>query len=291
MTSVETPPVQARDTRLAVGRGTEIAATVYTGDVEPRALVWCVPGGGVDRRYWDVPVEGAVGDYSFPHRAVPRGYFVVTADHLGTGDSSRPATVDADDAVDAMSRALAAVRRDLRVEHLPSVGVGHSMGSGLTLHQQDRFHDHAGLVITGWSNIALTLPADDGNFYPLGTAGVKSDMRRHNHGEGVTAELKAANVAIRTQMPEPALGWVIEASRLADAARRVDVPVLLAHGKEDVTPDPAADAALYERAPSVETIVLPRSHHWHSGSPDRHVLWDAMVSWLDARFGTAAAPR
>jgi pimeloyl-ACP methyl ester carboxylesterase len=163
------------------------------------------------------------------------------------------------------------------------------MGSGFTLHQQDRFHDHAGLMITGWSNVALTLPADDGNFYPLGTAGVTSDMRRHNHGEGVTAELKAANRAIRTETPHPALGWVIEAGRLADAARRVDVPVLLAHGNEDVTPDPVADAALYERAPSVETIVLPRSHHWHSGSPDRHLLWDAMASWLDGRFGPAEA--
>jgi hypothetical protein len=30
----------------------------------------------------------------------------------------------------------------------------------------------------------------------------------------------------------------------------------------------------------VESLVLPMSHHWHSGSPDRHLLRDAMVDWI-----------
>jgi pimeloyl-ACP methyl ester carboxylesterase len=274
-------PVDKRDVRLPVGDDVDIAATVYSSDVDPHALVWCVPGGGVNRRYWDVPVAGAEGDYSFPHRAAPAGYLVVTADHLGSGESTRPPLADQDDVSSAMSLALHVARRMLGAEHLPSVGVGHSMGSGFTLYQQDRFHDHRALVITGWSNVALTLPAEDGDFYPLGTAGVKPDMRRHNHGTGVTAAVKDANRRIRTDTPQPALGWVIDAGRLADAARRVDVPVLLVHGREDVTPDPAEDAALYERAPSVETLVATRSHHWHSGAPDRHVLWDGIVDWMD----------
>ena len=275
--------IQREPLDLSVGDGLRISAVAYLGAATPKGLIWCVPGGGVDHRYWDVPVQGlAEDDYSFPYRAVAAGYLVVTADHLGAGGSSRLDDADQDRVVDAMSSALALARSQLGAEHLPSVGVGHSMGSGFTLHQQDRHHDHQGLVITGWSNIALTLPYADGQMYPLGTPG-QPDMRRHNHGPGVPRQVIEANRAIRTDTPQPALTWVIVAGRLADAARRVDVPVLLAHGREDVSADPAADAALYEHAPSVESIVLPTSHHWHSGSPDRHFLWDSIVDWVDRR--------
>jgi pimeloyl-ACP methyl ester carboxylesterase len=209
----------------------------------------------------------------------------VTADHLGAGGSSHPedeALLTADAVVGAMSRAVAAARDRLGVAGLPSVGVGHSMGSGFTLYQHDRHHDHDALALFGWSNIALLVPGRDGVRRPVGAPGSGANMRLHNFAPDTPDELVAASRAIATVMPEPALRWLIaEPGRLAAAAGRVEVPVFLGHGARDVTPDPEGDAALYRRAPSVTSHVLAGSHHFLHDRPDRHELWDAFLAWTD----------
>ena len=51
-----------------------------------RAVLVCFPGGGMTRRYFDLPVPG----YSFARYAADHGFLIVLADHPGTGDSDAP---------------------------------------------------------------------------------------------------------------------------------------------------------------------------------------------------------
>src|SRR5258708_31698953 len=50
------------------------------------AVLFCFPGGGMSRRYWDLTVPG----YSFAEYACERGFVTVLADHPGVGDSDGP---------------------------------------------------------------------------------------------------------------------------------------------------------------------------------------------------------
>src|ERR1700749_170335 len=58
--------------------------------IEARAIapvmVVCLPGGGMSRRYFDLPVPG----YSMAAYLAQRGILVVTLDHPGIGESDVP---------------------------------------------------------------------------------------------------------------------------------------------------------------------------------------------------------
>jgi alpha-beta hydrolase superfamily lysophospholipase len=99
----------------------------------PRAVLVCFPGGGMTRRYFDLAAAG----YSFAGYASARGFLVVLVDHPGTGDSDAP-----DDGWTLTPTAVAgieaaAVHRVLALlsPSAPVIGVGHSMGAHLLIHQ------------------------------------------------------------------------------------------------------------------------------------------------------------
>ena len=112
--------------------------------MRPRAVLVCFPGGGMTRRYFDLAVPG----YSFARYASERGFLVVLVDHPGTGDSDAPddgwsltpkavASIEAA----AVGRALAMLQAGA-VDGIPPlapstavIGVAHSMGAHLLIHQ------------------------------------------------------------------------------------------------------------------------------------------------------------
>ena len=55
---------------------------------KPLALV-CLPGGGMNRRYFDLQARND-DSYSFAAQMAARGFICVLIDHLGVGESSRP---------------------------------------------------------------------------------------------------------------------------------------------------------------------------------------------------------
>jgi hypothetical protein len=57
------------------------------------------------------------------------------------------------------------------------------------------------------------------------------------------------------------------------------VPVLLAYGATDLSPDPAAEPATYPAAPEVELLRLESSAHCHNVSADRELLWTRLLDW------------
>ena len=86
------------DVSAAAGTGEQlsVAVTVLLPDGlddrpgEPRTVVAGFPGGGYNRRYYDLDIPGHQG-YSQARFHLERGRVFVSCDHLGTGDSDTPA--------------------------------------------------------------------------------------------------------------------------------------------------------------------------------------------------------
>jgi alpha-beta hydrolase superfamily lysophospholipase len=141
---------------------------------EHPVVLCCLPGGGVDRRYYDLRVPSD-DTYSFGRHLAAQGVVVVTADHLGVGESS-PAPADeltvevlAAAAHHAMTSVVDGLRAGDLTDEIPalgveltSVGVGHSMGAMLTVEQQATHRSHAALALLGFGNRGLPdlLPPD-----------------------------------------------------------------------------------------------------------------------------------
>ena len=133
----------------------------------PPVVLCCLPGGGVDRRYYDLRVERD-DTYSFGRHLSAKGIVVVVADHLGVGESTAaPAeelTVEvlAAAADHAMRSVLDGLRAGTVTDALPplgddvrTVGVGHSMGAMLTVEQQATHRTHDALALLGFGNRGL----------------------------------------------------------------------------------------------------------------------------------------
>ena len=85
--------------------------------------------------------------------------------------------------------------------------------------------------------------------------------------EGATSVPRTA--AIETTIPRVS----------AAAAGSIDVPVLLAYGAIDLSPDPAAEVATYPAAADITLLRLANSAHCHNLSPDRELLWRRLLGW------------
>src|SRR5262245_723953 len=141
----------------------EIAVDVIVpadaADASRRPILCCLPGGSLSRRYYDLEVDGD-RSYSFAEFMARLGFASVALDHLGTGESSRlagGAVLDPEAIARANQSALDQALSRLRVggaePGLPAlaaqrtIGVGHSMGSCLTVVQQAQHAPHAALVL------------------------------------------------------------------------------------------------------------------------------------------------
>jgi len=73
---------------------TDIVAEVFVPPIDVdgvyRSVLFCFPGGGMSRRYYDLEVPAATGCYSMARYLAGLGHLTVTVDHVGVGDSSRP---------------------------------------------------------------------------------------------------------------------------------------------------------------------------------------------------------
>jgi alpha-beta hydrolase superfamily lysophospholipase len=142
--------------------------------ITPRALLWCLPGGNMNRRYYDLipPAEAGWGDidtsFSFARTMAAQGYVVASVDYLGLGDSSKPndgwlCTPDTLTAINQnVYTSVTAKLRDgsahpqlAAVSTLRSIGVGHSMGAMMTILQQAAHAPHAAVVLLGFSTRGL----------------------------------------------------------------------------------------------------------------------------------------
>jgi len=293
----------------------QIAATLFeppTGSDAPILLV-CLPGGGMNRGYFDLMAEGGDTSFSFARQMSARGFHVLTMDHLGIGDSTRPVDGYALDApllaqanAEALDQVLEPLR--LRMPQLRSVGVGHSMGAMLTLLQQSQYRPHAAIALLGFSTRGLP------DYTPPAQAELARDpeqlrqqlpalarrvfrepypkVQRDPQAKGIfggsgadprgIAALKAASD--EPLLPLPAYHSMLPGNVASDAAK-IDVPVFLAVGDRDMAGPPQQIPAAFTASADIELQVLPETGHAHFLFAARHQLFDRLAVWT--RYVTA----
>ena len=275
--------------RFVNDAGLEIVMTRYEPiGVESPVVLWCLPCGGCSRHYFDFKVEGADADaYSFARYFARRGITVITADHIGVGDSTHipdePELTTANFLADRMHEAVVAFKQRAEFAGKPFVGVGHSFGSGMLLTQQYRHHDFAALVVLGWSSIQLAVVYKDGSIRALNTPGDRARISVTNLGFDAPQELIDANMSIATTRVVPAGDEVNRPGWCVPASKSVRVPVYLGFGEFDTLLDPHGEAELYADAPEVVTAILEGSYHFHNLAKGRERMWSGIIEFAKAR--------
>jgi pimeloyl-ACP methyl ester carboxylesterase len=307
--------------------GLRIAATIFLPEraaLGERPLVFvCLPGGGLNSRYFHLDVEGAVAaSFNFAHQMAARGCITVAVDHLGIGASSIPRdgfALTPEVMVAANGRAVEQIQRALRdgslvagwpaLPDLRSIGVGHSMGGMLTTMQQAMRRSHDAIAVLGFSTRGLPeyLIPEDAEFVD-NPAGARANIVRlaqlrsmdpypglNTRGQareiyGGRAD-KQALEALRTARDKvlAVMGFFsMLPGSTSDVCAQVDVPVFLAVGDRDMTGPAHALPASFTGSRDVALLVLPDTGHTHFIFPSCTLLFQRLADW--AHSATAAIP-
>lgn len=295
----------------------EIAVSVVAPSAFGRSgsatVLCCLPGGSLSRRYWDLEVDGD-RRFSFAEFMAGRGIATLAIDHLGVGDSSRPQDGAAPDLLRlaranqaAFAQAMARLRAGDASEGRPpsaelrSVGVGHSMGSCMTVVQQAHFAPHRAIVLLSFTTRGLPhfLTEAERAFAgdPQGARAQLPELIRARFGTPWPAPPNGAGreaaYGVGTAPPEAVRALRKASTRLAAGpgilsmipgafapeAERIRVPVFLAVGDHDLH---AADHASGEfpHAPEVVAYRLPDCWHCHNVANTRERLWARIARWI-----------
>lgn len=311
-------PIKPAPTRFPVtvaGRREEIAGWIFSPVVihaGTRPIVVDLhPGASYTKRYWHL-----VGDPAFPNKSYSFaqylveqvGAIVVACDHLGTGESSRPPD-GGGVTLDHLTEARAQVARQIQTglalgALLPGMaplapplmlGIGHGMGAAVVTELQGRLDLYDAVGILGWTQQAPVMPGTDREavmaaLVPDARGYLPPTYRERSrpfcYGSQVPAEVIAADERQATHLPAgipPTLMAPGEAARLAAA---IEVPVYLAFGERDGSPDPHAEVACYPQARDITLLVLPDSAHCHNLAPTRQQLWRHLALWIKRQAET-----
>ena len=304
----------------ARGEPVTIAGTVVA---DPEALrpdpvvMLAVPGGTYHRRYWDLQPPGRSG-YSQAEWVAARGDVFVALDYAGGGDSSRPADGDfltLEVCSDGAHAAFGEVSRRLAdgsllpglaaVDAAAYVGFGQSLGGFVTMIQQGKYADYAGIAVLGASPLVI-----DNIPFHRDVSGVPAEERRRMimadnaassglpelpmyhgaprrffggifHVDGVAEDL----LAYDEQHCETLISRVTGVDGMtpgyaAPWADRVAGPVFLGFGDADVSSDPRREPSGYPGSRHITVATFPDMAHMHNFADTREQLWQALDDWL-----------
>lgn len=286
--------------------------------LSPDLAFVCLPGGGMNRRFFDLMPSGAGNDerFSFARQVAARGLATILVDHLGVGDSSRPRdvyTLTPELLAEANAKAVDQVCTELRagsfspempaMPELVTIGLGHSMGAVLTVLGQAQRPSHAALALLGFSTRGLPeylIPQARALAHDAATAraqlaelarasfGEYAKMRRANQsGELYAAEradprgIEALKVALAPMLPLPAMLAMLPGN-VAQEAARIEVPVFIGAGEFDLIGDAKAVPASFPASRALTLHILREAGHSHFLFPARRALFDALADWAQS---------
>lgn len=272
-------------------------------DRVPELLFVCIPGGGMNRHYFDLPTPEGEAEVSFARVMCERGHAVALLDPLGAGESTCPAdayllhpdrtSAAAGATVNHILEGLRAGSFDPRCPAAPgirSVGVAHSLGALMTVVQQAQFHQHQGLALLGFHTAGVPAYLTDAdraidktyardNLIALARQRFPAGPWHEMPPSTSTRRVSAAN-AIERVMVTPSLMAMLPDMVSPDAAA-VDVPVLIGLGDADLHGDPYRTPQSYSGSPEVTLIVIPETRHNHFVYPSRTYLYDRIARWAE----------
>ena len=274
-----------------------------SGTSSPHAVLCCIPGGGMSRGYFDLPVPAGVPGWSMAEHLAARGFVVVTLDPPGVGESDQPDdgyALTPEVVADVNAAAFAQILSPPLVpEGVAAIGVGHSAGAALVVYQQARHRSFAGVALLGFGAGGLpshlteaerryagdpdglrpALPglagARFGEPLPVGSTGSSALLV---HGTVPDVARRALQDTSTTMLALVGLSCMIPGSCTGELAA-IDVPVFLGSGEHDISGDPEDLVRALPAAPSISSVVLDGSGHNHNVAPDRVRLWDRLGDW------------
>jgi pimeloyl-ACP methyl ester carboxylesterase len=290
----------------------ELALEVIPPVGTPKAVLFCLPGGGMNRRYFDLAAPG----YSFAQYATGQGFLVVLIDHPGIGDSDAPddgwtltPKVVAGIEAAAVDRLLAQLRADDRIQpRTPVIGIAHSMGASLLIHQQalrtaQGKNTIKGLALLGWAGRGLPQYLDEQD-RTLGeldeeafaAALLESARNRFNEDPFPVLQRGSSQLLIANPLPAdahealvavraPLLALPGHATLIPGNARRacavIDVPVFLGVGENDIATSHRLIPNEFPASRDISLFILTGAGHNQNVEPGRHELWERIISWAD----------
>ena len=282
-------------------------------------LLCCLPGGGMNHRYFDLRAGDGDDSFSFAQAMTRRGYVVAALDHPGTGQSRTmldrfhltPRLLA--QAYAAAVRTLISQLRDgwLQAEvpampDLRSVGVAHSMGAMVMILAQAASRLHDGLALLGFSTRGLpeylppdiaarfdaSMPVDDAQLVSCARAVFgkpKESSDGHAAGRASLFGTRHADPrglgALRDAMDGLLHSGALQAmlpGNVQLAASQILVPVLTVVGDDDMTgpAEPIPDA--FSASVDSRLQVLTQTGHCHFVFPSRDSLWTELDRWSAA---------
>jgi pimeloyl-ACP methyl ester carboxylesterase len=272
------------------------------GAVLRMVILFCFPGGGVTRGYFDISGEKT---FSFARAMTDRGFVCVTFDHPGTGESFVPDdgfALDAASIAAAGARAVRQVAEKLRrgeldpavaaMDHCVHIGVGHSMGAMIVTLQQSfcPLYDAAVLlcfttrglpeVLTeeeravgdltrrSPSDFARLARARFGEPFPMIEA-ARGDSPAARALASVTGAL-AATAAIQSMLP----------GNVAMEAASLTTKLFLAAGDRDLTGPPHAIPCAFSRCNDLSLVVVPGAGHHPFVTAGAPRLYECLAEWI-----------
>ena len=311
----------------------EIAVDVVVPSVgsaaAPVCLV-CLPGGFLSRRYYDLghdlghdlgrdPRHEGDPSYSFAEAMACAGFVVLAFDHIGIGESSKPEPIEAGYSLGVEAIARANQRAlELALERLAvgdcaqgipatrcgaTIGVGHSMGSVLTVEQQAQARPHRALVLFSFSTKGLPRFLNEDQLAyahdPVRTRRELGELVRRSFGTpypprpNQDESNRRAAFGIGTAPPlaeallERASTDLLAAGGLlsmipggyAPAAEAIDVPVYILVGDHDLHGvEELADEL--PKSPEKTTRLLEDCWHCHFVANTRAAIWSEVPAWI-----------
>lgn len=302
----------------------DVAVPECAGRDAATVALACLPGGFLSRRYFDLD-PGGPHRYSFSEAMAGRGFATLAFDHLGTGESTKPEPAERgfELGVEAIAR-INQFALDRALERLTAgdpgaglpplelgatVGVGHSMGSMLTVEQQALARPHRALVLFSFTtrgvpaflNGAQRALAGDpararrelgalaraswGSPYPE-RASDGAPGRRAAFGVGTAPPLAEALLhdASTNLLGIAGLLSMIPGG-YAPPAEAIDVPVYVLVGDHDLHDAHGLREEL-PRAPVVETRTLADCWHCHFVANGRETIWRGVGDWIRRTLGS-----
>ena len=311
------------DSGIAVGDVASLHLAVEV-QVDPQALrrertaaVVCLPGGGMNRRYYDLRTAND-DSYSFAAQMALRGFIVVLVDHPGVGESDRPSdgyaltheviTRAEDNAVEQVLAGLRAGTLIAGLAPLPdlrSIIVGHSMGAMLACLQQVSSGRHAGVAALGFGTRGLPgfLPRRARELshdvaavraelvslaksmfvepYPVIRSDARSSELYGSGGKAEAAGIAALKAAGDCVLPVPALLSMLPDNIVSDT-NRITVPIFIAAGERDMVGNVHEIPASFSASRDVTLLVLPETGHSHFLFATRHQLFKRLADWAQS---------
>lgn len=292
----------------------QIAAEIFAPSQlasPPLALV-CLPGGGMNRRYYDLQADD--DSFSFARQMTARGFIVVVIEHLGVGDSSRPAdsyALTAECITQANADATAALLKQLRdgsllpqfgpLPGLRSLGVGHSMGAMFTITQQAAHAQHAAIAVLGFSTrglpeyvspkvielakepalIRAQVVERARKMFVADYPEIKPSPAANSIFAGNKADprgVEAIKAARAPLLPVPAFFSMVP-NNVGPEAAQVSVPVFIGVGERDMVGSPHAVTAAFTASQDVTLYIQPGAGHSHFLFASRTQLFERLAAW------------